>query len=77
MTTYSFAASVQHEDDGRWSAWISALPGCAAWGSSKSEALNALADAAQAYVADMLDADETVPRREISAAEGPLVTVKV
>jgi predicted RNase H-like HicB family nuclease len=46
VKSYIFHASVQQEDDGRWSAWIEALPGCAAWGYTKGEALEALKDAA-------------------------------
>jgi hypothetical protein len=40
---------LEHEKDGRWSAWIEALPGCATWGYSREEALEALKEAAQAY----------------------------
>ncbi len=40
--TYTFKASLQEEDDGRWSAWIDSLPGCAAWGYTRDEALEAL-----------------------------------
>ena len=78
MTTYSFTAELQEEaEDGRWSAWISVLPGCAAWGYSKEEAIDALRDAAEAYVADMVDAGEKIPRKTAAAAAGPFVTVRV
>ena len=33
MTTYVFKATLQEEDDRRWSAWVDALPGCATRGS--------------------------------------------
>ena len=56
MKTYVFRVEMEEEDDGRWSAWIEALPGCAAWGHSKQEALQALKDAAEAYLEDMLEA---------------------
>ena len=46
MKSYVLDANLQQEEDGRWSAWIAALPGCAAWGYSKEEALGALTDAA-------------------------------
>jgi hypothetical protein len=36
-TTYLFQAEVEQEDDGRWSAWIEALLGCATWGATKEE----------------------------------------
>ena len=64
--TYSFRAEVEEEEDGRWSAWIDALPGCAAWGYSQEEALQALKDAAEAYVKDMVDAGERIPDKEQS-----------
>jgi predicted RNase H-like HicB family nuclease len=61
VKTYIFRAGLEQEEDGRWSSWIDALPGCAAWGYSKMEALNALKDAADVYVEDMLEAGEKVP----------------
>jgi predicted RNase H-like HicB family nuclease len=61
MQTYIFEARAELEDDGRWSSWIDALPGCAAWGYSKEEALSALKDAAEVYIEDMLEAGEAIP----------------
>ena len=58
MTSYE--AQVEKDEDGRWSAWIEDLPGCAAWGYTQVEALDALRDAIQVYVEDMVEAgDET------------------
>ena len=56
MCTYQ--ARVELDDDGRWSAWIEELPGCAAWGYSEDEALAALEEAAIAYLEDMVEAGE-------------------
>ena len=53
-----YRAELEQDDDGRWSVWIDELPGCAAWGYSRDEALAALEDAAIAYVKDMVDAGE-------------------
>jgi len=47
---------LEQDEDGRWSAWIDALPGCAAWGYTREQALLALQDAADAYIKDMEDA---------------------
>ena len=41
MNSYVFQVELAHEDDGRWSTWIDVLPGCAAWGYTKEEALQA------------------------------------
>ena len=57
----SYKAQVERDEDGRWSVWIDELPGCADWGYSETEALNALEDAARAYLEDMVDAGEEVP----------------
>lgn len=77
MRTYIFRSVVQQEDDGRWSAWIDALPGCAAWGHTRQEALDALRDAAEAYLADMLEAGEELPQEGVEVVDEPLVTVTV
>jgi predicted RNase H-like HicB family nuclease len=58
MKTYIFEVELHREEDGRWSSWIEAIPGCAAWGYNREEALVAIKDAAEAYVEDMLDAGE-------------------
>ena len=63
--TYTFRATLQEEDDGRWSAWIDVLPGCAAWGYTKEEALAALQDGTQVFVECMLENGQPVPNEEI------------
>jgi predicted RNase H-like HicB family nuclease len=54
MKTYILEASVEQEDDGRWSAWVEALPGCATWGYTQEEALETLKEAARLYTEDDL-----------------------
>ena len=76
MKTYVFRASVEEEEDGRWSSWIDALPGCAAWGATHEEALAALKDAAEAYLEDVLESGDALPE-EIEIIESPVVTVTV
>ncbi|MYC07421.1 MAG: type II toxin-antitoxin system HicB family antitoxin [Chloroflexi bacterium] len=56
-----YKAQLEREEDGRWSAWIDELPGCAAWGYTQNEALDALQDAAEAYIEDMVEAGELLP----------------
>ena len=75
MKSYVFRVEMEEEEDGRWSAWIEALPGCAAWGYSKQEALQALKDAAEAYLEDMLEAGEELPKDGVNVGEAPVVTV--
>ncbi len=50
VKTYIFKVEFEQDEDGRWSADIPTLPGCATWGYTKEEALEALKDAAQAYL---------------------------
>ena len=59
MTEYQ--PRLSQDDDGRWSAWIEELPGCAVWGYTAAEARRALADAVALWVEDMADAGETIP----------------
>ena len=53
-----YQAQLGQDEDGRWSSWIDELPGCAAWGHTREEAMAAISDAAIAYVADMVEAGE-------------------
>jgi predicted RNase H-like HicB family nuclease len=68
---------MEPENDGRWSAWIEALPGCTAWGNTKGEALDAIRDAAEAYLADMRDAGDKLPSEGVQVLEDPVVAVTV
>ena len=53
IKSYVFQVALAHEDDGRWSTWIDVLPGCGAWGYTKEETLQAIQDAAEAYIEGM------------------------
>jgi predicted RNase H-like HicB family nuclease len=62
-----FQVQLAPKSDGNWIAWIGSLPGCAAWGSSKDEALAMLTHTARVYVRmlrdkgiDMPDSVETI-----------------
>lgn len=77
MKSYIFDAKVQQEGDGRWSAWIEALPGCAAWGYSKEEALEALKDAAELYIQDMIEEGEELPKEGVQVVKSPVVAVNL
>lgn len=73
--TYVFPVELIAEEDGRWSAIVSALPGCSTWGYTKEQALAHASEAATAYVLDMREVGEEVP--VIGAVEGPSATVTV
>ncbi|MGH9340804.1 MAG: type II toxin-antitoxin system HicB family antitoxin [Acidobacteriota bacterium] len=75
VKTYIFQASLEQEEDGRWSSWIESLPGCTAWGYTKHEALEALKDATELYLQDMLEAGEEVPKEGVNVVEDPVVAV--
>ncbi len=77
VKSYIFHAHVQREEDGRWSAWIEALPGCTAWGYTKEEALEALKDAAELYIQDMIEAGEGLPKEGVQVVEAPVVAVNL
>lgn len=74
VKTFLFQARLQEEDDGRWSAWVEDLPGCAAWGSSREEALEGLKDSAELFVEDMLETGEEIPDT-VQVVQGPVVAV--
>ncbi len=69
-----YQAQVEREDDGRWSSWIDDLPGCAAWGYTREEALAALSDAAMAYVADMVEAGDILLENSEVVIQEPTAT---
>ena len=75
MKSYVFSVELEQEEDGRWSAWIATLPGCAAWGYTKDEALQAIHDAAEAYIEDMRDAGEELPKDGVVVVDAPVVTI--
>lgn len=76
MKTYIFSVGVEQEEDGRWSAWVDALPGCAVWGYSREEALEAIKDAAQAYIEVLLERGQSIPQG-VQTVDAPLVAVTV
>ena len=61
MKTYTFRVEVEQGDDGRWGADIPVLPGCAAWGYTREEALEALQDGAQAFLEVMFEFGDPLP----------------
>ena len=77
MVDYVFKAELVEEEDGRWSSWIDVLPGCAAWGYTRDEALQALQDGAEMFIGSMLDRGLPIPFGKIGDVDGPVIAVKV
>ena len=62
---YIFKVSLQEEEDGRWSAWIDSLPGCAVWTYTRSDAIEELRQGAQLYIECMLEHGDPIPNEHI------------
>ena len=77
MQTYLFHVELVKEEDGRWSAGVPALAGCATWGNSKEEALRNIRDAVEAYLRDMQKAGEMLPKDAAQVVSEPLVAVNL
>lgn len=78
MTSYLFHAEIVREDDGRWSAGVPSLPGCATWGHSRKEALRNLQDAVEAYIRAVERVGGTLPKEATrQVTEEPVIAVTV
>ena len=69
-----FQVQLAPKHDGNWIAWIGALPGCAAWGASKDEALVMLTQNARAYVRMLRDKGVAMPV-SVETVNMPVVAV--
>lgn len=69
MKTYVFRVEMEQDEDGRWSAWIETLPGCAAWGYTREEALANLREAAQAYLEVLFQDGRPLPKEAEETTE--------
>jgi len=78
MKTYIFRVEIQQEEDGRWSAEVPTLPGCATWGYTRNEALRSIQEAAQLYIESLLAHGEPVPNTApAEVMEEPAVAITV
>ena len=69
-----FQAQLAHKSEGQWFAWIASLPGCAAWGATKDEALTMLTQTARAYVQMLRDKGMQMPD-SVETVNTPVVAV--
>ncbi len=78
MRSYVFNVELVHETDGRWSAGIAALSGCATWGNTREEALRNIQDAAEAYIRAATKVGRKVPTgAAVRVSDEPVVAVTV
>jgi predicted RNase H-like HicB family nuclease len=76
VKTYLLPVELEQEDDGRWSAWIETLPGCAAWGRSKEEALEAIQETAQAFLEVLVEQGQPLLiEKAVDTIDAPVVAV--
>lgn len=76
MKSYLFRVDLVEEDDGRWSAEVPALPGCATCGDTREEAIDNIRDAVEAYIRDMQKAGEEIPKdATLQVLNEPVVAV--
>jgi predicted RNase H-like HicB family nuclease len=72
--SFLFQAQLAVKHDGYWFAWIAALPGCAAWGATKDEALAMLTQTARAYLHMLRDKGVEIPD-SVETVNMPVVAV--
>jgi predicted RNase H-like HicB family nuclease len=66
MKTYIYPIEVEQEEDGRWSAVVPSLPGCATWGQTQQEAVKALQEAIEAYITTLRESGQPIPQPRFS-----------
>lgn len=59
--TYVYPATIQHEDDGRYSIWFDDLPGCATSGETLAEAIMMARDAMGGWLDSAMAHGDTIP----------------
>lgn len=62
MKTFVLEIEIEQEEDGRWSATIPNLPGCATWGYTREEALENLKEEAKAFLEVLLEKKGGLPK---------------
>ena len=78
MKTYIVRVEIEQEEDGRWSAEVPTLPGCATWGYTKDEALRSIQEATRLYIDSLLEHGDTIPADSpTEVMEEPAVAITV
>ncbi len=47
---FTLRVNLEKKSDNHWNAWVDSLPGCAAWGRDKKEALDNLKTITQSFI---------------------------
>jgi predicted RNase H-like HicB family nuclease len=74
--SYVFHVELAQKSNGYWIAWIATLPGCAAWGCSKDEVLEAITKTAQMYIRTLCEKGVHMPDG-VTAMQAPVIAVTV
>ena len=64
MKEFEFSIVLETEEDGRYTAYCPALPGCYSQGDTKEEASEMIRDAIRLHVEDRLANHEPIPTKE-------------
>lgn len=72
--SFLFNVQLAPKSNGLWFAWIAVLPGCAAWGVTRDEALMMLTQTARAYVRHLISSGDSLPDT-IQSVNAPVVAV--
>ena len=72
--SFLFDVQLAPWSNGNWLAWIAALPGCAAWGPTKDEALAMLTQTTRAYLRMLRDKGAPIPA-SVQTIKTPVVAV--
>jgi predicted RNase H-like HicB family nuclease len=72
--SFLFDVQLAPWSNGNWLAWIAALPGCAAWGPTKDEALAMLTQTTKAYLRMLRDKGAPIPE-SVQTIDAPVVAV--
>jgi antitoxin HicB len=72
VKTHIFRVEIEQDEEGYWEAEIPTLPGCATWGHSKEEALEAFQEGAQAYLEVLAKHQQPIPKE--TEAEAVIIT---
>ncbi len=74
--SYVFHVELTNKSNGYWIAWIASLPGCAAWGCSKDEALEVITKTAQLYLRMLVEKGLHLPDG-VTVMQTPVIAVTV